>query len=272
LKNGAAHFRQMGKGVIYIIMEYKNEKVIPISDPFILNNQGEINFLTPDTTSLREIVVRRKFPKAHHTAHMESRILGGRVEATNDSALTEWETFYEIEDDEYPDLIPVNTNKKYRYWRFHGRKWAFLNIAEFQLFQKGNDERLTGEIIASQGVYNNDPTYDYTKAFDGDWLTNYHAANNNLDSWIGLDLGIPVEVQSVRCVPRSDDNGIYTGDSYELVYWGAGKWNSLGVQVTRERFLVFKDVPENALLLLKNHTRGVKERIFTYENSTQKWW
>ena len=35
--------------------------------------------------------------------------------------------------------------------------------------------------------------------------------------------------------------------------------------------LVFRDIPANALLLLRNHTRGLDERIFIYENKTQLW-
>ena len=35
--------------------------------------------------------------------------------------------------------------------------------------------------------------------------------------------------------------------------------------------LVFRDIPVNTLLLLRNHTRGLDERIFIYENGTQLW-
>ena len=32
------------------------------------------------------------------------------------------------------------------------------------------------------------------------------------------------------------------------------------------------NVPTNALLLLRNHTKGKEERIFTYEGGEQVWW
>lgn len=35
--------------------------------------------------------------------------------------------------------------------------------------------------------------------------------------------------------------------------------------------LVYKNIPKDVLLLLRNHTRGVDERIFVYENGTQAW-
>jgi len=37
-------------------------------------------------------------------------------------------------------------------------------------------------------------------------------------------------------------------------------------------YLQYDNVPENSLLLLRNHTKGREERIFTYENGKQVWW
>ena len=35
--------------------------------------------------------------------------------------------------------------------------------------------------------------------------------------------------------------------------------------------LVYKGIPKNALLFLRNHTRGVDERVFVYEKGEQLW-
>ena len=40
----------------------------------------------------------------------------------------------------------------------------------------------------------------------------------------------------------------------------------------RDGVLHFDNVPDNALLLLHNTTKGKEERIFTYENKKQVWW
>ena len=37
-------------------------------------------------------------------------------------------------------------------------------------------------------------------------------------------------------------------------------------------FLVYPDAPSNALFLLRNHTKGQEERVFTYEGDRQVWW
>lgn len=36
--------------------------------------------------------------------------------------------------------------------------------------------------------------------------------------------------------------------------------------------LIYDNVPSGALYLLKNHTEGKEERIFTYSNGQQNWY
>ena len=38
------------------------------------------------------------------------------------------------------------------------------------------------------------------------------------------------------------------------------------------QYLEYDNVPDNALLLLRNLTKGKEERIFTYEDGKQVWW
>jgi F5/8 type C domain. len=198
-------------------------------------------------------------------------MIGGKIQATNDHTLKTWDTLYEIQNLEYPDKIPSNVDTKYRYWRFVGRRWAYMNIAEFHLYKDDSESLVNGKILGTEGFLNNDSTYDHSKAFDGDWLTYYHSPEPLEEPWIGVDLGMPETIKYLRCVPRSDDNGIHYGDTYELVYWQDGGWKSLGKQRAREKHLVFDPVPDNALLLLNNLTQGREERIFTFENDSQIW-
>lgn len=220
---------------------------------------------------MRDIVIRRKYPKRELVALVENRMLGGCIQATND-VRKGWETLYCIEDLEYPDRIDVSSSEKYRFWRFLGKQARLMNIAEFQLFDEEGKSPLLGKVIGSEHVYGNDSTMSHAKAFDGDWLTFFLSFPKDVEQWVGLDLGKPYKVDKIRCVSRSDDNGIRYGDLYELVYWNNGEWKSLGQQEAAERFLSYKGVPDNSLLLLRNLTRGREERIFTYEEGKQRWW
>ena len=70
---------------------------------------------------------------------------------------------------------------------------------------------------------------------------------------------------------RNRDNFIRKGDCYELFYATAGGWTSLGKQVAVSDSLAY-DVPKGALLYLRDHTRGVDDRIFEMVDGKQKLW
>ena len=82
----------------------------------------------------------------------------------------------------------------------------------------------------------------------------------------------PEPVSRLYFVPRTDDNYIHPGDSYELFYHdGAEGWKSLGRREATESRLEYA-VPRNAVLWLRNHTRGKEERPFTLKEGKQMWW
>ena len=68
-----------------------------------------------------------------------------------------------------------------------------------------------------------------------------------------------------------DGNSVEIGDEYELFYWN-GKWVSMGKQRAKNVSVKYKGVPQNALYLLRDLTKGTEERIFTIENGKQVWW
>jgi hypothetical protein len=88
---------------------------------------------------------------------------------------------------------------------------------------------------------------------------------------VGMDFECPIEVEKILYIPRADGNSIVYGNEYELLYWD-NEWISLGRRIADNNFLKYNNGPENALFLLRNHTSGKEERIFTYENDKQVWW
>lgn len=90
-------------------------------------------------------------------------------------------------------------------------------------------------------------------------------------------------------------NAILHDNEYELFFWHRG-WVSLGRKTTANRqadldslgfdfkrelffadvyereFIFYENVPVGALFLLRNHTQGKEERIFTLEDTKQVWW
>ena len=109
-----------------------------------------------------------------------------------------------------------------------------------------------------------------TNVFDGDVTTSFDYIESS-GGWSGLDLGTPKQIGKIVYTPRNYDNYVCHGDDYELFYCSQDKWKSLGKQTSYADSLVYKNVPINVLLLLKNHDRGIQERIFTYQERSQVW-
>ena len=59
---------------------------------------------------------------------------------------------------------------------------------------------------------------------------------------------------------------------YQLLVYDRGKWLPLAVTKAKATELVLENMPSDGLYLLKDLTKGIEERIFTYEDGQQLWW
>ena len=269
LDGGKACFENLGKGILYIVKGVdKDGNLIPVSNPFVLGANGEIEELIPDMNSVEDVILRRKYLKSDHVWQMEKMVVGGEIHASNSADFATYDLMYRVQDVYYPDIINVEAGKRYRYWRYYSAPEARCNIAEFQLFDSQMNQCYGSPIINFASL---DSNYRAENVFDNDWLTSYESDVKS-DSWVGCDMGKPQNISGVRVVQRSDDNGIHPGDEYLLMYWNNGIWNEFCRKVADDKKIEFGKVPQNTLLLLKNMTRGTQERVFTIENGNQRFW
>lgn len=72
---------------------------------------------------------------------------------------------------------------------------------------------------------------------------------------------------------RKFSNGtpVKAGKEYELYYWDT-EWKPLGKQQASADSIVYKNIPDKALLIIKNADQAGLERIFTYRNGQQVYW
>lgn len=263
-----AEFKKMGRNMLYIVLGYDGNGVVPVSHPFILDRGGKITYLAADTLKTRKVVLTRTHARNYYMADLQFRLFNGKIQASDTKDFVDPVTLYTLDNLHYPpNYIELKPDKPYRYWRYLFSDNSYGNIAELQFFQ--NDTvKVTGRILSSsEGVSG----CEKEKAFDGNWLTFFETQASD-GSWIGLDLGKPVAINKVRCVPRMDDHYICRGNTYELKYWNAATWHSLGTTVAEDDYVVYDRVPENALLRLSNLTHENGERIFTYKDNKQVWW
>lgn len=264
--NGKACFKNIGRNILYIVQGFDGKRIINISDPFILHQNGEIEYYIFDGSQKRPLDIHRKYFEGRNVAEMRLRLKGGKIQAANSADFSDAVTMVTVENQYVPDKFEINDNNGYRYWRYLGADGSHGSIAELQFFDA--DTIITGTPIGCKSASKE----SIDKAFDGNYLTNYETENNPDGSWVGMDFGTKKQIRNVRIIPRSDDNDIHVGDVYELLYYNGNQWVSLGKKTATSNVLHYDDVPSHALYWVKDHTQGWDERPFIIRDKEQIEW
>lgn len=252
-------FKNMGRGVVYLPVSYKNGSSYPLTYPFILGDDGNVHYLIPDKNNLNRVCLKRKYPTKEYNARHGEYLVGGYLVCANNKEYKDSVVVHRIERNpnmEY-EIVNLVDSSKYRYWKYVVS--GYNNIAELIFFNKR--KIVKGRVNTLSGCT------DYENLSDGNPLTYFEIYN-----YIEVDFGKPVHISKVMLLPRNDGNGIYPGNRYELFYFDKNGWRSLGQQVAADPFLEYLNVPGNALLWLRNLSTGVEERIFTWKNGAVRFW
>lgn len=260
-KWGECTFENIADSVIYLPMAYIEGKLSPLDMPFHIMN-GKVIHIIPDEQKKERVTLYRKYPFARSILRPWQETLGSYIIASNDKDFIHADTLFTLTRTPiYKNVIKPKVVKKYRYVQYASNPKRRGSITEFQVFSR--DSLLVGIPFISGAA-------DKENCFDGNTFTGLR--NLQIGYRVGLDIGESVPVDSVIFYSRNDGNYIDVGDDYELLHYNRNRWESLGRQKAKMEWLTFPNVPEKALLLLKNHTKGKEERIFTYENGKQVWW
>ena len=265
MKDGKAYFKNIGRNILYIVQGFDGKQIINISDPFILHQNGEIEYYVFNGNEKRPLDIHRKYFEGRNVAEMRLRLKGGKIQAANRADFSDAVTMVTIENQYVPDKFDIQDNNGYRYWRYLGADGSHGSVAEVVFFDA--DTVATGLPIGCNVATNE----SITKAFDGNYLTNFETDEPN-GAWVGMDFGTKKQIRNVRIIPRSDDNDIHAGDVYELLYYNGTQWVSLGKKTATSNVLHYDDVPAHALYWVKDHTQGWDERPFIIrENDVVEW-
>jgi len=249
--------------MVFRLANLDNGELKYLTDPFFLKPDNSIQFIKSAEDKKTTIFIYSKYNilSDNFVQHMP----GGIFEASNDINFNTTDTLFTIEDIPYRllNMQYINTDKKYRYIRYKGADNTYCGISEIQIY---SDTTLLDGVPFGNNYENQ--IHDFGKAFDGDPYTSYYDSNLS-GGWVGLDLGKQYKISKIIFTPRNRDNFIRINDRYELFYLSNDGWNSSGMQLAKSDSLIFENIPSNTLLYLKNHSRGVQERIFLYKDKIQ---
>lgn len=270
-RNGAK-FDDVGVGCVYMPVYYRSDGTMVQSGfPFYVDYDGETHSFRPDLGKMSSVSLDRKMPVREYVHHTTYKTDGAVIEASNNSLFSNPVRIAEIRNAKSRiNTVDVNDSVgSFRYWRYVSKAPdSRCNLAELYFVEAESGLVNSGVVIGSGGASDNHPSYTFNMAFDGDPLTYFDAADPE-DAWVGMDFGRPVRMGAIRFLPRGDGNTIEPGDTYELLYRGDSSWVSLGCRKASDFVLIYDDVPENALLLLVDRSKGKEHRIFSYNNENQ---
>lgn len=275
ITHGKAIFKDMARNVVYMPILYSTDgSMESLSVPFLIKHDGSRHNFTP-ANNMMATKLYRKSPALRYTWDYAKLVKGGVFEASNNSDFSgERYQVYTIPEGyaisgeaNLSDSIPPC-----RYWRYiHYGNETYCSMADLYFYGYDNlREPLKGKIIGTVGSWENNPQWSRDNLFDGNPLTSY-CAPYHTGCWVGLDLGKPTKVSKLRYTPRGDGNMIEDGDCYELFYWKNESWSSLGRKVSNAVFVEY-EVPDNAIFLLRDITKGNEERIFSIDSLGQQVW
>ena len=255
--------------VVFRLVIYRDGRMISLGEPFELEKYGGALRFFRASGKREKAVLWQKF-KEDFQAHM----VGGVFEADNRADFRHPDTLHVITE-RPPRLMNVvhlpDSVKTYRFVRYYGPEKRHCNISELTFYAPGAEgDTLRGCVISPPGVQEGRIVNQFHNVFDGDPYTSLDYREPS-GGWVGLDFGRSMRIGRLVYTPRNRDNFIRRGDRYELFYATARGWVSLGEQVAVSDSLVY-EVPVGALLYLRDHTRGVDDRIFEMVDGRQKLW
>ena len=259
---GSVTFRNLEPDVIYqpLISDGQNHRAAGY--PFIYKNETAY-LLKPDTISMKKVILKRKMSLMPTIAEFLYRaIIGSKIEVSTDLSFTQPDLVYQFNDTldyNYYKLTPPDINKKYRYIKYIAPSGKRMELSELSVFK----DSLCKEQIRLKRMNDIEPVQALDHITDGDILSYFQARDTSC--FITYDLGKTTTIGKVVFSPRNDDNYVWPGDEYELFYQdGVNGWKSLGIQTATGWELEYR-VPDNALLWLRDRTKGREEQVFIYK-------
>lgn len=260
-------FRHLGTDIVYLPLSITDGKYTAFSTPILLTNDNQMEhfpmFAQTNLTRTNSINIDRKYPLCNYMPNQWKNMVGAVFEGDNTPDFTSPDTLAVISSMPYgTTTISLNSDKAYRCIRFKCPDGKIALLAELEFI--GAEGTVKGKAI-SEGVDIN--TIKYLS--DNDCETRIKARKDGY--WVGADFRQEKNICSIRFSPVSDGNGIQPYHLYEL-YGFDTRWRLLGRAIGKETQVTFKNVPQGALLLLKDKTKGKEERIFIYHNGKQIWY
>lgn len=244
-----------------------------------------IHFLQELTGSLEEdtttLVLTRKFPRKNNMLKIAQEMVGGQFWGANQKDFSDQKLLYTITETPVPYLqeFSISHPAAYKYYKYVAPpKYPHSNVSilEFLTDKHNLYENVTSPtplpvlhpMQTIQQEHNMKLQFSEAKSKasydDGNILTSSGSRQS-----ITVEFQQPQIVNAIRFAPLNANNGIKSGDHYELRYWEDG-WKKSNIRKAKHQYIEFRNVPSNRLYWLKNIDQGKEELPFIMKDGKQQ--
>ncbi len=255
-------FKDIEPNIIYFPIKSGEKGFETCGSPFLLERDGRVHSFIPDVSSRTNVSLSRKMPVTFNLKEKIGSVIGSIiwVGKSPDGPWTELDSIAAIPDHNFY-RIPIGQDKRERYIRISSSVTPKPEIGEVIV---SSDSLAQGRLPLSYA--NKKKKGKWKNIIDGDILSWYHYVAGK--KGIILHIDSYDSFNSIFIIPRNDDNYVVPGEEYELFYFDRNEWKSLGKK-TAEGFDITYDVPANAVLWLRNLTKGKEEQVFICRDGKQ---
>ncbi len=258
--NSLSHFHNISKRGTYSATAYRNGRYDHISHCVTILANDSLHTWIPNWNQKEKCKIYRKTPMSPKMRTFSEELVGAKIQGANRRDFSDAVNLGTVEKTlEYFDGSKLNNDYKFRYARLIPPDTSSIHIAKIQFFS--DDMVIKGAPFAEKKIIG------IKNAFDGNIRTNF---DGDRGSWIGMDFGQPVKIDSYKILPRNNFNVIEPGDTYELFVLDTAHI-SLGIMSAKDNYVEYDNIPSNALLYLINKSRGKEFNHFTIINGEQVW-
>lgn len=263
IKSNAA-FDNVEDSLIFFPSRYSEESgtIVPTDYPIL--SGAKLRTFIPDYTQKESVSLTRKYPM-RRTAEFHSNMVGQKILFHSNPSILH-ATSIEIVDTPQINIVKIPVPPGARYVSFQSPANKRIELSETWITDSQGNKHVPLKVTLSTDSTQTAESILATIS-DSQWETCYISSKN--ESIITLEFDSPISGGTLFIVPRTDDNYVRQGDTYELfVHHGEKGWKSLGRQTAVDTSLRYT-VPCNAVFWLKSHSRGKEERPFYIKRGIQ---
>lgn len=252
--------------IFFPIIPDKNKNFKINGFPFLLTNTGDVHTFEPNDKEEKEVTLIRKMPIGFLQKGRMDMIDGCYLQSS-DSPDGPWEQIDSITNPYAHSYNRIALSKPLtkKYLRIkapEGKKR--VEIGEFI----ASTDSLAREKATLFPLDSDGKRPNRKKLVDEDILIWYTYEPKDNDEGIILRVESTEEINYLFLLPHNDDNFVVPDEEYELYYLSKDGWKSLGKKTSND-FRIKFNAPTNAVLWLRNNTKGEEEQIFIYKDGKQ---